>query len=234
MGRSVREMFNALSPTYDRVNRVLSLGLDLRWRKKLARHLPARPHLEILDLATGTGDQIFSLFDASASIRSATGIDLAVQMLDLAKKKGEKKSYRDRLSFLEADAQKLPFRDGHFDAATFAFGIRNVNSPLEALREIHRTLKPLGRCLVLEFSLPPIPIRWGYLFYLRHILPKVGGALSKDFDAYRYLNQTIEKFPHGKAFCALMQEAGFTQVKAHKMALGAVTLYVGEKGLLEK
>lgn len=226
------KMFNALSPTYDRTNFVLSLGLDQRWRKQVAKYLPARGHLKILDLATGTADQLIALFDAKASIRSAVGIDLAADMMAIGRQKVDGKFYGKRIQFVEADAQKLPFPENHFDAATFSFGIRNVPSPLTALQEAHRVLTPFGRCLILEFSLPKRPIRWGYLLYLRYILPWIGGLLSKDPAAYRYLNQTIEGFPHGQAFLALMSQAGFKQVRAYSMALGGVTLYVGEKALL--
>jgi demethylmenaquinone methyltransferase/2-methoxy-6-polyprenyl-1,4-benzoquinol methylase len=117
-----------------------------------------------------------------------------------------------------------------FDAATFSFGIRNVSDPLRALKEIHRILKPKGRSLVLEFSLPPKPIRGFFLFYLRHILPRIAGFISKNYQAYRYLNQTIEHFPSGKEFCLLMKEAGFLRLREIPMNLGSVTLYVGEKG----
>lgn len=225
-------MFNALSPTYDRTNSILSFGLDQRWRKKVADYLPARGHLHILDLATGTADQLIALFSKAASIQSAIGIDLAADMMAIGRKKIDQKTYKDKVQFIEADAQKLPFIDNRFDAATFSFGIRNVPSPLAALKEVHRVLRPLGRCLILEFSLPKWPIRWGYLLYLRYILPKIGGFLSKDPEAYRYLNKTIEGFVHGKQFCNLMEQAGFKQVRAHSMALGGVTLYVGEKTLL--
>ncbi|PIS02999.1 MAG: bifunctional demethylmenaquinone methyltransferase/2-methoxy-6-polyprenyl-1,4-benzoquinol methylase UbiE [Chlamydiae bacterium CG10_big_fil_rev_8_21_14_0_10_42_34] len=222
--KDVWKMFDIISPTYDKVNRVLSLGMDRKWRKKVAEHLPKNRNLKVLDLATGTGDQAIALIQSGASIRSITGIDLSVEMLELAKKKNIEKT-----EFIVADAEKVPFPAAHFDAATFSFGIRNVNNPLVSLKAIHRVLKPKGRCLILEFSLPPKPIRGFYLFYLRHILPRLGGLLSRKTSAYRYLNQTIEHFPSGKDFCTLMKEAGFTRIKAVPMALGGVTLYVGDK-----
>ncbi len=225
-------MFDQISPTYDRTNRVLSLGLDLRWRKKVARYLPARPHCHVLDLATGTADQLIALFEAGASIQSAVGVDLAEEMLELGRKKVGKKPYRERVELLEGNAERLSFLPNSFDAVTCSFGIRNVSNVPSALKEVHRVLRPLGRVLILEFSLPKRPVLWGYLLYLRHILPWVGGRLSKNPEAYRYLNQTIETFPSGRDFCLKMEQAGFKQVKAHPMALGAVTLYVGEKDLL--
>lgn len=222
--QDVWKMFDVISPTYDRVNRILSFGLDRKWRAQVAQHLPARSQLKILDLATGTGDQIVSLLSSKASIHSIVGIDLAAEMLEIAKKK-----LGNQAQLIRADAEKLPFPNHHFDAATFSFGIRNVTSPVTSLKEIYRVLKPKGRSLILEFSLPPQPIRFFYLFYLRHLLPRIGGLLSRKKEAYRYLNQTIEQFPSGKDFCLLMREAGFSKIRAVPMAFGGVTLYVGEK-----
>jgi demethylmenaquinone methyltransferase/2-methoxy-6-polyprenyl-1,4-benzoquinol methylase len=221
----VWKMFDKLSPTYDQINRLVSFGMDLRWRKKVAKFLPPQKNLKILDLATGTGDQALALIKSSASIQSITGIDLSSEMLEIAKRK-----IPSKMEFIRADAEKLPFKAMSFDAATFSFGIRNVSDPLRALKEIHRILKPKGRSLVLEFSLPPKPIRGFFLFYLRHILPRIAGFISKNYQAYRYLNQTIEHFPSGKEFCLLMKEAGFLRLREIPMNLGSVTLYVGEKG----
>lgn len=222
--QDVWKMFDIISPTYDRINRILSLGMDQRWRKKVAQFLPERNHLKILDLATGTGDQALALLNSEASIQSIKGIDLSKEMLELAKKK-----LGSRAQFIHADAEKIPFAEKSFDAATFSFGIRNVGSPLTSLKEIHRVLNVKGRCLILEFSLPPQPIRGFFLFYLRHILPRVGGLLSRKPKAYRYLNETIEHFPSGKDFCLLMKQAGFTRIREIPMALGGVTLYIGDK-----
>ncbi len=222
--QDVWKMFDIISPTYDQVNRILSLGMDQRWRKMVAKHLPLKNNLKILDIATGTGDQALALLKSKAPIQSIIGIDLSTEMLEIAKKKGLSKT-----EFLRADAEKLPFQNGSFDAVTFSFGIRNVTDPLISLKETHRVLKPRGRALILEFSLPPKPIRGFYLFYLRHLLPRIGGLLSRKPDAYRYLNQTIEHFPSGKDFCLLMKKVGFTRLRAIPMALGGVTLYIGEK-----
>ncbi len=223
--QKVRDMFNEISPTYDRVNRLLSLGRDLSWRKKVARHLPLRPHLQILDLATGTGDQLIALFKAGASIHRAVGLDIAEEMLAIGRKKTT--SYPIELQL--GNAEQIPFQDHLFDAVTISFGIRNVEDPAKALREMHRVLKPTGRCLILEFSMPPKGIRPFFLFYLRHVLPRLGGLLSQKGAAYRYLNQTIEAFPSGQSFLALMQTAGFTNLKRYSMNFGSVSLYVGEK-----
>lgn len=221
------KMFNQIAPNYDRINRILSFGLDIGWRKQLVKFLPKKQSMQILDLATGTGDQLLALLNSNAEIQNAVGIDLAKEMLNIAEKKLS--AHKDKISLLQADAQKLPFLDETFDAATFSFGIRNVPNPVESLKEIHRTLRSNGVCLVLEFSLPSRPIRSGYLFYLRHILPRVGNLLSKQANAYTYLNQTIETFPSGNAFLELLHDAGFRQVSLKSMAFGSVTLYIGIK-----
>lgn len=221
------KMFNQIAPTYDRINRILSFGLDQSWRKQVVKYLPQEKSLKILDLATGTGDQLLASLGSKALIQKATGIDLAKEMLTIAEAK--LKSYKDKIELIQADAQDLPFIDNTFDAATFSFGIRNVPNPLLSLQEIYRTLKPGGICLILEFSLPPKPIRAGYLFYLRHILPRLGNFLSKQASAYTYLNQTIETFPTGVAFAKLMQQAAFKNITLKQLTLGSVTLYIGTK-----
>jgi len=219
-------MFDEISSSYDFVNRVLSFGQDLRWRKKLAKHLPLKPHLQILDLATGTGDQIAALYRAKLSIEKVVGIDLSEEMLAIGRKKLKA---IPAVTLLKGDAQKLSFVDESFDAASFSFGIRNVSNPSASLEEIYRVLRKRGRCLILEFSMPSSWIRPFFLFYLRKILPRLGGALSKKRAAYKYLNQTIETFPSGEAFLTLMKNAGFSNLKALPMNFGSVTLYVGEK-----
>lgn len=220
----VWKMFDAISPTYDRTNRIISFGRDQHWRSKVAEHLPPHKNLKILDLATGTGDQALALIKSHASIHSITGIDLSREMLEIAKRK-----IPCKMQFLVADAEKLPFKDREFDAATFSFGIRNVTDPLKSLKEIFRVLKQKGRVLILEFSLPPQPIRAFFLFYLRHVLPRIAGLVSKNKSAYQYLNRTIEHFPSGKDFCYLMRDAGFNRLREIPMNLGSVTLYIGEK-----
>ena len=226
---NVWKMFDAISTSYDKINSILSFGMDRGWRRLVASHLPSKKHLDLLDLATGTGAQIIACLESKASIRSCIGADLSIEMLALAKTKIESKPYTDRVKFQRADALRLPFPDHSFDAVTFSFGIRNVSDPLAALKEIQRILRPGGRCLVLEFSLPPPPLKTVHLFYLRHILPRIGGFFSKNKHAYQYLNETIETFPYGSAFCFLMKSAVFSSIRQIPMALGAVTLYLGEK-----
>ncbi len=224
------ELFNSIAPTYDSINRILSFGRDRVWRKKLTNHIPHQKNLKILDLATGTADQIISFFsNPKLLIQKVVGLDLSQEMLEIAKKKIKEKPYQDKVQFLNASAEKIPLLQNSFDVATLSFGIRNMPNPQKALLEIHRILKQNGKCLILEFSLPPKPIQPFYLFYLRKILPRIGGFLSKSMNAYRYLNETIESFPSGNAFAHLLKQAGFSKIELHPMALGAVTLYIGEK-----
>ena len=222
-------MFDTISPSYDRINRILSLGRDLAWRKKLKQYLPCFSSLNILDLATGTGDQIFTFLPVK-KVKKVIGLDLSRQMLDLARKKLEKKGEKNRWDLIHGDAQNLPFSEEQFEAVSISFGIRNMPDPKKALQEMLRVLKPKGRALILEFSLPQTPwVRKVHHFYLKSILPKVGGFLSKNPDSYEYLHQTITSFPYGKAFLDLMEEAGFYAPFQIPLNLGAVTLYVGEK-----
>jgi demethylmenaquinone methyltransferase/2-methoxy-6-polyprenyl-1,4-benzoquinol methylase len=151
-------------------------------------------------------------------------------MLRIGKKKLKQKPYARDVLLRQACATDLPFADGSFDCATISFGIRNVDNIGKCLSEIYRVLVPGGRILVLEFSLPSHPkLKAAHLFYLRRFIPKIGGWLSKDKQAYKYLNETIETFPHGENFCALLKEAGYKNVQAHPLTFGVVTLYQGDK-----
>lgn len=225
----VSQMFNQISPAYDRVNRILSLGIDKGWRKIMNRHLPSGSNLHLLDLATGTCDQLLELMK-TGKFASALGIDLAEGMLDIGRKKVDSTPFSDQVSLSVASALEIPSEDENFDCASISFGIRNVQNPLQCLQEMHRVLKPGGRALILEFSHPKNRlIRNLNLIYLRHVLPAVGGLFSGKKSAYSYLNRTIESFPYGKAFCTLMNEAGFQEAKAHPLTMGVATLYIGEK-----
>lgn len=224
-------MFDRIAPRYDVLNRLLSGRRDVAWRRRLARCLAGRRGVRLLDLATGTGDQILHLLDAGADLSEAVGMDMAEQMLARGRAKIAARGLADRVHLQTGDATQIPAVDAAFDAVTIAFGIRNVGDVTGALREMRRVLRPGGRALVLEFSLPANALmRAGYTFYLRHLLPILGGLLSGDAAAYRYLNRTIEAFPYGDAFCALMREAGFAEVSATPLTWGVATLYQGDKG----
>ncbi|MEX0961743.1 MAG: bifunctional demethylmenaquinone methyltransferase/2-methoxy-6-polyprenyl-1,4-benzoquinol methylase UbiE [Simkaniaceae bacterium] len=227
--KNVREMFDTISGRYDLINRILSFGLDKKWRRRLFNSLPKAP-FDLLDLATGTGDQVISFFELNAPIKQAIGIDISLKMLEVGKQKIEKRNLSSKVQFLEGDALDIPLDDGSVDVVTISFGIRNVEDVDRCLSEIYRVLRPNGCLLILEFSQVTNPFfRIGHKFYLRHILPKVGGFLSKQKSAYRYLNQTIETFPFGANFCKLLEKANFSKITFTPFTLGSVTLYKGEK-----
>ncbi|MBY0528752.1 MAG: bifunctional demethylmenaquinone methyltransferase/2-methoxy-6-polyprenyl-1,4-benzoquinol methylase UbiE [Rhabdochlamydiaceae bacterium] len=228
--QEIWKMFDQISATYDRVNRVMTFGLDQYWRKKMCRLLPQGKQLKVLDCATGTGDQIICLKENALSIDKVVGIDLAAEMVALAQKKIAQKPYASQIKLQVASALEIPYPDATFDCITISFGIRNVTDVLGCLKEFVRVLKPGGRALILEGTLPANPLlRRLHLFYMRHLLPYIGGWISKKQDAYRYLNKTIETFPCGDAFIELMLQAGFTQSTAHLMNGGIVTIYQGDK-----
>jgi demethylmenaquinone methyltransferase / 2-methoxy-6-polyprenyl-1,4-benzoquinol methylase len=228
--KEIWQMFNQISPTYDLVNRVFTFGLDQLWRKKMCAFLPKSQEMQILDCATGTGDQIIALMKKRPDIATVIGIDLADAMVEIGKKKISKKPYAGKISFQVASALQIPYPDHHFDCVTISFGIRNVTDVMAAFKEFRRVLKPGGRVLILEGTVPSNKLlRSLHLFYLRHFLPRIGGAISRNLGAYRYLNQTIETFPQGEKFAGKMRAAGFVNVECHPLLGGVTTVYQGEK-----
>jgi demethylmenaquinone methyltransferase/2-methoxy-6-polyprenyl-1,4-benzoquinol methylase len=222
-------MFDRIAHRYDLLNRVLSMRRDVAWRKRLARLLPDRPDLRVLDLATGTGDVLLALVRACGRVHDGVGVDMAGKMLSIGRRKIDAAGLGGRLRMVRGDATCLAIHDGGFDAVTIAFGIRNVIDVPRALREMRRVLKPGGRALVLEFALPRNALfRALYLAYFRHVLPRIGGVVSGDAQAYRYLNATVETFPYGEAFRGLMRDAGFTNVHAHSLSFGIAMIYQGD------
>lgn len=223
-------MFDRIAHRYDLLNRLLSLGQDVVWRNRVARHLPEKSGQQVLDLATGTADQLISLFRKSKRVGGGIGIDMAENMLALGRSKLQKRGLDAFLKLQIGDAAAIPFPENTFDAVTISFGIRNVNDVLQALQEMRRVLQPGGRALILEFSLPQNRfLRRIYLFYFRHILPRIGGLISGDRYAYRYLNETVETFPYGKDFCDLLWKVGFDAVKMTPLSFGIATIYQGDK-----
>lgn len=222
------EIFNRIAKSYDSVNRILSFGLDIGWRKKVNTLLPQRNNLRLLDLATGTADQVIMLCDLNQNIEDAVGMDLSDEMLDIGREKVTRFNGRIRLE--NGDATQLPIEDTQYDAVTISFGIRNVPDVPASMREMYRVLKSDSKALILEFSLPKNPIiRFGHLFYLRWVLPFVGGLISGDYEAYKYLNTSIEAFPYGEEFCSLLRDAGFEKVTAHPVTFGIATIYEAHK-----
>lgn len=222
-------MFDEISPRYDFLNRLLSFGLDVLWRKRLAAFLPRNEGQRVLDVATGTAEVLLALIE-DPRVQAGFGVDMAERMLDIGRAKAARLGLENRITLHRGDAGQLPFNDNTFDTVTIAFGIRNMEDHNQVLREMRRVLKTGGRALVLEFSLPENKIlRALHLFYLRTVVPTIGGLISGHGKAYRYLNQTIETFPYGDDFCVLMEFCGFKDVKAHPLMGGIATIYTGEK-----
>lgn len=227
--RDVWRMFDRIAPRYDLLNHLLSLNRDRAWRKRMVRFLPEGGNLAVLDLATGTGDQLLSLY-VTGTVSFGVGLDMAAEMMAIGLKKIEARGLADRLMMVRGDASAIPFADSSFDAVTITFGIRNLVDVRAGLAEMYRILRPHGRALILEFSLPNNSLlRRSYLLYFRHLLPRLGAVISGDRQAYRYLNQTVESFPYGDEFRALMRDAGFGAVVAYPLTLGVATIYCGEK-----
>ena len=223
------KMFDRIANRYDLLNHLLSANIDKRWRRQVARLLPKGDNLSTLDLACGTGDQLLTLHE-SGRVTEGIGIDLAEKMLAVGREKISRLNLDGKLSLQTGDAGLIPFEDERFDAVTISFGIRNMIDVQQTLREMYRVLKPGGRALILEFSLPSNHFfRSLYIFYLRHILPRLGAIISGDSSAYRYLNETIETFPHGDDFCRLMTDADFASIIAKPLSLGIATIYRGDR-----
>jgi len=223
-------MFDRIAHRYDLVNRLMTGGQDVKWRKRMGSHLPAGESLQLLDLATGTGDQALSLLETCPRIASSIGMDLSEEMLAHGREKIGEKGLSDRFTMVTGDAMQIPAEDQSADVITISFGIRNVIDVSTSLRDMLRVLRPGGRVIILECSLPRNAIiRAGFLGYFRYVMPVLGGLISGDRKAYRYLNRTVETFPYGEAFCQLLREAGFENVGETPLTLGSVTIYQGDR-----
>jgi len=222
-------MSNNIAKRYDLVNRLLSLGFDRRWRRKLVSMLPNHGGLAVLDVATGTGDQLIDLVN-DRRVSSVVGLDPSVGMIRIAQEKVERGQFRKSIEFETARAEEMPFLDGQFDVATMSFGIRNVPDVDATLREIYRVMKPAGQLLILEFSIPKNRLfRFIHLLFLRYVVPLVGGSITGSKEAYQYLDKSIEAFPYGTEFCTMMKRAGFLTATYHPLSLGIVTIYTATR-----
>jgi len=225
----VERMFSAIAPWYDFLNRLLSAGRDRYWRREAIRAtaLPSRGRL--LDVCTGTADVAL---EAARQFPEAhiVGVDFSRPMISLGLAKVERANFASRISLQVAPAEALPFPDGSFDAATVAFGLRNVPDRLRSLREMHRVLRPAGHAVILEFTTPPSPLfRRVYLWYFHRVLPWVGRLVSGHPSAYSYLPASVADFPSPIGLTAWMQETGFHQVSYRLLTGGIVAIHVGEK-----
>jgi demethylmenaquinone methyltransferase/2-methoxy-6-polyprenyl-1,4-benzoquinol methylase len=227
----IRGMFGAIAPSYDLLNHLLSLNVDKYWRWRTTRLVPPEESGPILDLCTGTGDLALAYDRAAGGRVPIIGADFCHEMLTRAGAKTQKRRAADRIRYLEADAQHLPFPDGHFQITCVAFGLRNVTDTDRGLAEMVRVTRPGGRVAILEFSRPRGRL-FGrlYQFYFRRVLPFVGQAISRSKDnAYRYLPASVNEFPDGEALAERLRRHGLTDVRWHPLTFSIATLYVGRK-----
>jgi demethylmenaquinone methyltransferase/2-methoxy-6-polyprenyl-1,4-benzoquinol methylase len=227
--QQVADMFNNISKTYDFLNHFMSLGIDIIWRKIAINELKKLNPQLILDVATGTGDFAFEALSILKP-KKIIGVDISQGMLDIAKQKIVKRNLSDKFEVKLGDSEKLPFDADEFDAVTVAYGVRNFENLETGLADIYRVLKPGGKAVVLEFSKPKVfPVKQLYKFYFNYITPGIGKLFSKDSRAYSYLPESVEAFPDGDTFTALMHKAGFKDTKIRPLAFGICSIYTGIK-----
>ncbi|SNR78982.1 bifunctional demethylmenaquinone methyltransferase/2-methoxy-6-polyprenyl-1,4-benzoquinol methylase UbiE [Lutibacter flavus] len=224
----VAKMFDTISKEYDGLNRVISFGIDIKWRNKVVKIVGESNPKKILDIATGTGDLAISLTKTNAE--KIIGLDISEGMLNVGKQKIEKLQLTNQIEMVLGDSEKIPFSDNYFDAITVAFGVRNFENLEKGLSEIYRVLKPNGTFVVLETSVPTkTPYKQGYKFYSSKILPIIGKLFSKDKSAYRYLSDSAASFPYGKAFNNILDKIGFIDIENKPQTLGVASIYVSKK-----
>ncbi len=226
--QAVRSMFDRIAPRYDLLNRLLSAGIDARWRQRAVDALELRGPARLLDLCTGTADLLIEGLGRDERLRGV-GADLSEGMLRRGRDKLARRGMIARSYLVGADGESLPFVADAFGGALVAFGIRNIGDRERALGELFRVLRPGGRLVVLEFSMPSGALGIAYRFYFRRVLPRVGGLVSGDAEAYRYLPASVAAFPEPPAFGALLEQAGFTGVRWKALTAGIVHLHRGEK-----
>jgi len=223
-------MFDAIAPRYDLLNRLLSAGIDRRWRSAAVRSLRLTGREILLDVCTGTADVALEARGSPAGAARVLGIDFAQAMLDLGLRKVRGAGQDEHIALVRGDAVKLPARDACADAVTVAFGVRNVASIEEACTELARVLKPGGRLAILEFGLPSLPgLRQLYGWYFRRVLPRIGRMVSRHGGAYAYLPASVGTFPWGQEFADRLTEAGLSSATSRPLTLGVVYLYTARK-----
>ncbi|MDY2587049.1 bifunctional demethylmenaquinone methyltransferase/2-methoxy-6-polyprenyl-1,4-benzoquinol methylase UbiE [Winogradskyella aquimaris] len=224
----VTEMFDTISKEYDGLNRVISFGIDVKWREKVVKIVGEKQPNKVLDIATGTGDLAINL--AATNANEIIGLDISSGMLEVGKKKIATRKLDSIISMVIGDSENLPFENDTFDAITVAFGIRNFENLEQGLSEILRVLKPNGIFVILETSVPTNPIyRFGYNVYSKFILPTIGKLFSKDKIAYSYLSESASVFPYGEALNNILRKIGFINVEDKPQTMGVATIYTASK-----
>ena len=227
--KQVETMFDTIAFRYDFLNRLLSAGIDLSWRKRAIRELSNTGARNILDVATGTGDFAITSYKMLQPDQ-ITGIDISDGMLEVGRKKISHLGLDGQIHLLNGDSEAILFADNSFDAVTVAFGVRNFEHLEKGLSEIYRVLKPGGKLVVLEFSKPSLPIVKNlYNFYMKFITPKVGKLISKNGEAYSYLNNSVQQFPEREAFTNILNQLQYRHSFYKTLSFGICTIYCGEK-----
>ena len=224
----VRQMFDGISPKYDLLNRIISGGIDIKWRKKVVDILVQKKPEKILDVATGTGDLAVALIKTQAS--EIIGIDISKGMLDIGKEKVKKNQLHKKIKMEIGDSESIDYPENYFDAITVAFGVRNFENLDKGLSEIHRVLRPGGDLVILETSVPQkFLVKHFYRLYTHSIMPVLGWFFSKDKSAYQYLSDSANTFPFSKAFNNILKKIGFIDVEDIPQTFGVVTIYRAKK-----
>jgi len=223
-------MFDAIAGNYDLLNRLLSAGIDQRWRKLAIRSLRLSGRERVLDLCTGTADLAIAALDASPGAARVVGVDFAGEMLRVGLQKSRTRGLTPRLTLVRGDAANIPAASGSVNAVTVAFGIRNVQNTQQACNEIFRVLAPGGRVAVLEFAIPTTPgVRAAYLWYFNQVLPRIGKLISKHNAAYGYLPASVGAFATPDEFVTILRQSGFVEIQAVPLTLGIVYLYTAQR-----
>lgn len=226
--QQVRKMFDNISKEYDGLNRVISFGIDVKWRKKVVAIVAKNKPESILDIATGTGDLAINMVETNA--KRIVGLDISEGMLEVGKQKINKKSLNSTIEMVVGDSENLPFEDSTFDAITVAFGVRNFENLEKGLSEILRVLKPNGTFVILETSVPTkTPYKQGYNIHTKYIMPFIGKLFSKDKSAYTYLSNSASVFPFGEALNNILRNIGFINVEDFPQTFGVATIYKASK-----
>jgi demethylmenaquinone methyltransferase/2-methoxy-6-polyprenyl-1,4-benzoquinol methylase len=224
----VAQMFDTISGNYDNLNRVISFGIDVKWRKKVLKIVSDKKPKNILDIATGTGD--LAILMAKTNAEKIIGLDISAGMLEVGKKKIEEKKLSPIIELVLGDSENIPFENNYFDAITVGFGVRNFENLEKGFAEILRVLKPNGVFVILETSVPDkTPYKQGYNFYTKNILPLIGKLFSKDNSAYGYLSESAAAFPYGEALNNILRKIGFIDVVAMPQTFGVATIYSASK-----
>jgi len=226
--KQVTQMFNGISRSYDTLNRIITLGVDVLWRKRVVREIQKHKHDVLLDIATGTGDLVIAL--SKLKTKKIIGLDISPGMLEIGKQKVKAEGLDQRIDMQLGDSEALAYDDNTFDGVTIAFGVRNFEHLDLGLQEICRVLKPKGTLVILETAVPQNPILKSlYSFYTQKVMPFIGKMFSKNRTAYQYLSDSAAAFPCGKAFHNILKKNGFISIEDFPQTLGVASIYVGKK-----